>query len=170
MRFTGGVLRITRSLRFRLALSYVFFFTIALILIGGFVRYSLEHIMANQAEDAVDEEWGAVKGYLTVEKYGPDWFYDAYDPDESFIVNCHCDPGRDPGEAIPWRLGLRRRDCRSAVPVPRNDNLEVSGEWSKQSCVDQAVSLRGAQRRGNPGRGNLRRHGMASPGSSPVSQ
>ena len=82
MRFTGGVLRITRSLRFRLALSYVFFFTIALILIGGFVRYSLEHIMANQAEDAVDEEWGAVKGYLTVEKYGPDWFYDAYDPDE----------------------------------------------------------------------------------------
>jgi len=87
MRFTGGVLRITRSLRFRLALSYVFFFTIALILIGGFVRYSLEHIMANQAEDAVDEEWGAVKGYLTVEKYGPDWFYDAYDPDESFIVS-----------------------------------------------------------------------------------
>lgn len=87
MRLNGVVPRITRSLRFRLALSYVLFFTVAMILIGAFVRYSLERIMANQAEAALDEEWGAVKGYLTVEKYGPDWFYDGYDPDESFIVS-----------------------------------------------------------------------------------
>lgn len=87
MRITGGLPRITRSLRFRLALGYVIFFTVAMIVIGGFVSYSLKLILSTQAEVAVDEEWGAIKGYLTVEKYGPDWFYDAFDPDESFIVN-----------------------------------------------------------------------------------
>jgi len=43
--------------------------------------------MYGQSEDILAEEWGAVKGYLRIEKYGPDWFYDPYDPEESFIAN-----------------------------------------------------------------------------------
>ncbi len=87
MRLTAGLLRTTRSLRFRLAAGYLVFFTICLILIGGFFRFSLQVIIQNETDDALEEAWGAVKGYLQVEKYGPDWQYDGYDSDEIFTVS-----------------------------------------------------------------------------------
>ena len=87
MRLTSGLLRTTRSLRFRLAAGYLVFFTICLIVIGGFFRFSLQVIIQNETDDALEEAWGAVKGYLQVEKYGPDWLYDGYDADEIFTVS-----------------------------------------------------------------------------------
>jgi heavy metal sensor kinase len=76
----------TRGLRFRLALSYVLFFTVLLVLLGILFRQTLSGTFQTQMESVLDEEWGAAKGYLQTGPEGPDWFYDEKDPDESFAV------------------------------------------------------------------------------------
>ena len=82
----GKAIRFTRGLRFRLALSYVFFFTILLILLGIVFRQTLSATFTAEMESVLDSDWGAVKGYLRTGATGPDWFYDHDDPDESFAV------------------------------------------------------------------------------------
>jgi heavy metal sensor kinase len=82
----GKALGWTRGLRFRLALSYVIFFTILLVLLGMLFRQILSGTFQNQMENVLDEEWGAAKGYLRTGPEGPNWFYDEKDPDESFTV------------------------------------------------------------------------------------
>ncbi len=84
---TGVVnaLRFTRGLRFRLAFSYVFFFTILLVVLGLVFRQTLSSILENQMLDTLKEEFGAVKLYLRTD--APDWWlFDKNDPDESFTV------------------------------------------------------------------------------------
>lgn len=80
------LLRWTRGLRFRLALSYVIFFTVFLMLLGILFRQILSGTFQSQMENVLDEEWGAAKGYLRTGPEGPNWFYDEKDPDESFTV------------------------------------------------------------------------------------
>jgi len=82
----GKALRFTRGLRFRLAFSYVFFFTILLVLLGIVFHQTLSATFQTQMANVLDEEWGAAKGYLRTGDSGPDWFYDRDDPDESFVV------------------------------------------------------------------------------------
>lgn len=86
---TRFALRRTRGLRFRLTLSYVVFFALLLIMIGVLFRPALQQIMYGQSEDILNEEWAAVKGggYLRIERNGPQWFYDPYDPEDGFIAN-----------------------------------------------------------------------------------
>ena len=79
-------LRFTRGLRFRLAFSYVFFFTILLVLLGIVFRQTLSTTFQTQMTSILQEEWGAAKGYLRTGPEGPDWFYDPMDPDEAFTV------------------------------------------------------------------------------------
>ena len=79
-------LRFTRGLRFRLAFSYVFFFTILLVLLGIVFRSTLSATFQSQMMSILQEEWGAAKGYLRTGPTGPDWFYDSQDPDETFTV------------------------------------------------------------------------------------
>ena len=76
----------TRGLRFRLAVSYVVFFTLLLVLLGIVFRQTLSTTFESEMDSVLDEEWGAVKGYLRTGPAGPDWFYDRHDPDESFTV------------------------------------------------------------------------------------
>jgi heavy metal sensor kinase len=76
----------SRGLRFRLALSYVIFFSILLVLLGMLFRQILSATFQSQMESVLDEEWGAAKGYLRTGPEGPDWFVDDKDPDESFTV------------------------------------------------------------------------------------
>ena len=76
----------TRGLRFRLALSYVIFFSVLLVLLGMLFRQILSGTFQAQMESVLDEEWGAAKGYLRTGPEGPNWFYDEKDPDESFTV------------------------------------------------------------------------------------
>src|ERR1700683_4625012 len=76
----------TRALRFRLALSYVIFFSILLLLLGTLFRQILSGTFQSQMESVLDEEWGAAKGYLRTGPEGPDWIFDEKDPDESFTV------------------------------------------------------------------------------------
>jgi heavy metal sensor kinase len=82
----GKAWRFTRGLRFRLAFSYVFFFTILLVLLGIVFYQTLSATFQAQMGSILDEEWGAAKGYLRTGDAGPDWFYDRDDPDESFVV------------------------------------------------------------------------------------
>jgi heavy metal sensor kinase len=76
----------TRGLRFRLALSYVVFFSVFLLLLGMLFRQILSGTFQAQMESVLDEEWGAAKGYLRTGPEGPDWVFDEKDPDESFTV------------------------------------------------------------------------------------
>ncbi len=82
----GQALRFTRGLRFRLAFSYVFFFTILLVLLGVVFRQTLISIFQAQILGILDEEWVTAKGYLRTTDAGPDWFHDPKDPDEAFAV------------------------------------------------------------------------------------
>jgi len=76
----------TRGLRFRLAVSYVFFFTLLLVLLGRVFHQTLSASFQARMESVLNEEWDAAKGYLRTAPEGPDWFYDSDDPDESFAV------------------------------------------------------------------------------------
>ncbi|HLG96458.1 MAG TPA: histidine kinase dimerization/phospho-acceptor domain-containing protein, partial [Bryobacteraceae bacterium] len=80
------VLGFTRGLRFRLAFSYVVFFTILLVLLGLVFQQTLSSSFQSEMASVLDEEWGAAKGYLRTGPEGPDWFHDPKDPDESFVV------------------------------------------------------------------------------------
>src|SRR5205085_7190988 len=82
----GKPLRLLRGLRFRLAVSYVIFFSILLVGLGVVFREVLKNNLDAQATGVLNEEWGAVKGYLRIDKNGPEWFYDRKDPDENLIV------------------------------------------------------------------------------------
>ncbi len=83
----GKALRFTRGLRFRLAVSYVFFFTLLLAFLGIVFRQTLAATFKSQMQSVLEEEWGAAKGYLRTTTAGPNWIFDTEDPDESFIVN-----------------------------------------------------------------------------------
>nr|AER58206.1 heavy metal sensor signal transduction histidine kinase [uncultured Acidobacteriota bacterium] len=73
-------------MRFRLAFSYVFFFTILLVLLGIVFWRTLSATFQSQMQSVLEEEWGAAKGYLRTGAEGPNWFYDSQDPDETFTV------------------------------------------------------------------------------------
>jgi heavy metal sensor kinase len=79
-------LRVTRGLRFRLALSYVVFFSILIVVLGLLFRQTLSTIFQTQVSDTLKEEFGAFKSYLRTTDSGPDFFYDQNDPDESYTV------------------------------------------------------------------------------------
>lgn len=86
MKGIGGALRFARGLRFRLAFSYVFFFTILLLLLGVVIRQTLISIFQTQILNVLDEEWVTAKAYLRTTDIGPEWFHDPKDPDEAFAV------------------------------------------------------------------------------------
>jgi heavy metal sensor kinase len=79
--------RLTRGLRFRLTFGYVVFFTVLLTFIGIFFRQTLRTIFYEQTTNLLEEEWGAVKGYLRIEKGQINWYFDAEDPEEALIVD-----------------------------------------------------------------------------------
>ncbi|HEV2445576.1 MAG TPA: HAMP domain-containing protein, partial [Candidatus Sulfopaludibacter sp.] len=86
--------RLTRSLRFRLTASYVVLFAVLLTSVAWLFRAQLASELRSQAEDSLNEDWGAVKAsLLRIEehpersgKYEANWYYDADDPDETTIV------------------------------------------------------------------------------------
>ena len=77
---------LTRSLRFRLTLSYVVLFTIALVGLGIAFRQLLASASRRHIEQTLEEEFGEVKGFLRLERNQPVWFFDRQDSDEAAIV------------------------------------------------------------------------------------
>lgn len=75
-----------RGLRFRLALSYVVFFALLLIVIGVSFYQNLKTEGIADVQTTVRSDWDAVRGYLEISHEYPQWQYDRTDPDESFIV------------------------------------------------------------------------------------
>jgi heavy metal sensor kinase len=68
-------------------LSYVLFFTVLLVVIGLVFHQTLQLETERDVRDALEEEWGAVKGYLKIENQRPIWVADPSDPEENFIVS-----------------------------------------------------------------------------------
>jgi heavy metal sensor kinase len=71
-----------RSLRFRLTLSYLFFFTLLLVAIGLFYRQILKNQLEGNVQTLLEDDWGAAKGYIKFENAEPRWDYDETDPEE----------------------------------------------------------------------------------------
>jgi heavy metal sensor kinase len=79
--------RLIRGLRFRLAASYLLFFTLLLLGLGLLFRQMLVNIAKEQANELLNEEWAAIKGYLRIEHLRALWYYDYADPEEALIVD-----------------------------------------------------------------------------------
>lgn len=79
--------KFVRGLRFRLALSYVLFFTLLLVAIGLFYRQNLKTQLEGDVRAALEGDWGAAKGYLEIQNAEPTWVYDRTDPEEEYIVS-----------------------------------------------------------------------------------
>lgn len=81
---------LTRSLRFRLALSYIVIFGGLMSLLGFFEHQQLARILDIELHNVLNEEWGALKSYLRVEREGGHevlaWFADPEDVEEQAIV------------------------------------------------------------------------------------
>ena len=86
-RHASAVQGFTRGLRFRLTLTYVLFFTALLSFLGIFFRQTLRSLYEQQARIVLEEEWGAVNGYLRIEKGKPNWYYDRFNTEEALIVD-----------------------------------------------------------------------------------
>src|SRR5271154_3403575 len=105
MNLLSQALRIVRTLRFRLAASYVVFFTILIVMLGLFFRQTLNNIFESQVTETLREEFGLAKSYIRTTDHGPDWFHDPNDPDESYTVEQlrHVYMLADPqGHALQW--------------------------------------------------------------------
>lgn len=77
-----------RGLRFRLTASYVLFFAVLLVIIGLVYRQNLKSQLEGVEHAALDEEWDAAKGYVTIRNYQPVWDTpDADDPDAQLVVD-----------------------------------------------------------------------------------
>jgi hypothetical protein len=75
-------LKLARSYRFRIALSYALLASVLLIAVGLLFRQSLASELDGETEALLEEEWGATKGYLRIENQRPFWFADPEDPEE----------------------------------------------------------------------------------------
>ena len=78
--------RIPRSLRFRLAFSFVIFFAIVLAGVGFVFRETLRQTLENHARDILNEEYVSIKGYLRIEHHTGVWYSDPEDPEEAAFV------------------------------------------------------------------------------------
>ncbi len=84
--------RILRGLRFRLTAGYFLFFIVLLGGVAALFQARLTKILDDQADNSVNQQWAAMKGYLRIEKNPQTqnteafWYYDDEDPDESRIV------------------------------------------------------------------------------------
>ena len=77
--------RAMRGLRFRLTASYAIFFTLLIATSSLLFRQFLVISLDSQTRETLDQEWGALKGYLRIEHGRPHWYVDFADPDEAGI-------------------------------------------------------------------------------------
>jgi heavy metal sensor kinase len=79
--------RFALSLRFRLTLTYLVFFTVLLTFLGLFFRQTLSSLYDSQLHHILNEEWAAVRAYLRIEEGNINWYFDRSDPEEAIIVD-----------------------------------------------------------------------------------
>lgn len=74
-----------RGLRFRLMLSYVFFFTLLLVSVGLLFREILQRQLYGGVQALLDDDWGSIKGWVSIDNERPIWA-PASDEDDARIV------------------------------------------------------------------------------------
>jgi heavy metal sensor kinase len=72
-----------RSLRFRLTVTYAFFFTLLLVAIGFYYRQNLKDQLLDQEREALEEQWDAAKGFVEITDHEPVW---DHNPDNAAVV------------------------------------------------------------------------------------
>jgi len=77
--------RAVRGLRFRLTAGYALFFTLLIAMSAVLFRQFLVTSLDTQARETLEQEWGALKGYLRIERGHKNWYVDQFDPDEAAI-------------------------------------------------------------------------------------
>ncbi len=77
--------KLFRTLRFRLAGTFLFLFALVLVLLAIAGTSNLNHILETQSDQTLLDELGALKGYLHIEGHKPYWFLDPSDPEEAAI-------------------------------------------------------------------------------------
>jgi signal transduction histidine kinase len=65
--------RFVRGLRFRLMLSFVIFFSLLLVALGLLFRHELKKQLDGDVQTLLDDDWGAIKGWVTIENARPNW-------------------------------------------------------------------------------------------------
>ena len=150
--------RLTRGLRFRLTAIYALLFAALLTGFTTLFRARLATSLNNQATAVVDQQWGAMKGYLRIEMDPENrrneayWYYDREDNEESRIVlnikrfyliadqdgkiipeNSTQSPAVSPGYA---ELGIERPEeiqakVKQALAVSK-PNVEPATFWSRR--------------------------------------
>ncbi len=83
---SGARTRFTRSLGFRLNAGNLFFFALLLLLVGVAFRQILVTIQRGQAQEALEGEWGALRGRLEEKGGVAVWTYNTDDPEEDYLV------------------------------------------------------------------------------------
>jgi heavy metal sensor kinase len=80
-------IRLIKSLRFRLALSYAVFCAIMLTGLGVVLRGVLTNVIESTVHRLLDEEWAALKGFIDIDKRGQlVWTHDPADREETAII------------------------------------------------------------------------------------
>ncbi|MEP7365196.1 MAG: ATP-binding protein [Acidobacteriota bacterium] len=74
------------GLRGRLSLSYGIAFILLVITVGIVTRSTLSSLLIANTTDVLEQEWGAVRGYLQIDRSQPIWFFDREDSEEAFFV------------------------------------------------------------------------------------
>jgi heavy metal sensor kinase len=83
---TKKLRQLFRTLRFRLASSFVALLTLVLAFVYFAGTKSLQTILENQSQEELREQIGALKGYIRFEDGVPTWFSDRNDPEEDAAV------------------------------------------------------------------------------------
>jgi heavy metal sensor kinase len=79
-------LRVFRTLRVRLAGTFLLLLAVVLVLTGIAGTTLLRSVVNTRSEQSLRDELGAVKGYMHFENGKPYWFADPSDPEENAIV------------------------------------------------------------------------------------
>lgn len=74
------------GLRLRLTLTFALFCAAILALLGVVFRETLAYTLRQNAAAVLEEEWGAMRAYLRIEKQLPVWYYDRGDNEEAAVA------------------------------------------------------------------------------------
>ena len=138
MRLRRDYRRFTRGLRFRLTATYALFFAVTLIGMAVLFRERLDSTLQKQEEEALNDQWAAMKGYLRIEKKqqvdpyeSAIWYYDTEDVDETRIV-----------------LGIKKilliADPTGKVILDEDDQPAVSAAYKDNLGVDPPAVIQAA--------------------------
>lgn len=84
--FSGRLRKVFKTLRFRLASTFLLLLMLVLVLVGFVATKTVQNIIANQSEQALREQLGAMRAYIHFDHGKPIWFTDPDDTDEQSIV------------------------------------------------------------------------------------